>query len=249
MIPVSNFKFLEEKIEGLRFLGKPTEENSMKNNTRYYGSKEILCEEYLPSMLNEGIKTIIIIRDPRDVLASANYPRGEKYLGNKKPTLFLLRSWRKSVDFTKYLTSNKNFHYLKYEDLVQNPYTELDKITKFLNVPDFELDFFEKGIYDQKGNLWSANSSLNDASSFISQKSVGAFKKVLSDKEIEYTETICRNEMLWLGYEFEAKINDPVKVIENYKDFNIEENPNLQSDFSSSIENVKYEISRSYEVD
>ena len=219
-------------------------ELSNKNVSLSFGSKEILCEEYMPHMINNGIKVILIMRDPRDVLASANYPKREKHFGLKKPSLFILKTWRKSVEFMRLLAGNENFHFLKYEDLVSNPYKELDKITKFLNVEDFKNNYFENGIFDQKGKLWSANSSYQDSGSFISQKSVGAFKNILSDDEIAYTEVVCKKEMSLLGYKFEMQKLNEIEIIKNFKDYNVENHQHLPANFSSLKENILSEIHR-----
>ena len=209
-----------------------------------FGSKEILCEEYMAHMINNGIKVILIIRDPRDVLASANYSKGEKYFGLKKPSLFILKTWRKSLEFMHLLADNENFHFLKYEDLVKHPYKELDKITNFLNVENFKINCFENGIFDQKGELWSANSSYEDSGSFISQKSVGAFKNILSEDEIAYTEVICKKEMSLLGYNFEMQKLNEIEIIQNFKDYNVENHQHLPANFSSQRENILSEIHR-----
>ena len=98
---------------------------SFDKKVKYIGVKEPICEEYLPYFCLNKVKNILILRDPRDVLASANYPKGEKHFGLKKPSLFILRTWRKSVEFMRLLADNENFHFLKYEDLVKHPYKEL----------------------------------------------------------------------------------------------------------------------------
>lgn len=213
-------------------------------NKKYVGVKEPLCEEFIPYFCKKGFKSIIIIRDPRDVLASANYPKNVKHFGSKKPTLFLLRSWRKSFEFIQYLRGNKNIHFLKYEDLVNQPYMQLNKITDFLNLNKFPINYFENGIKDQNDKLWSANTSFDETTSFISKKSVGSYKSVLTKKEIAYTEAICFNEMKWLGYSFENESLDKIKIINNFSDYGVEEHVHLMKDFSSQKINVKLEISR-----
>lgn len=217
---------------------------SCNNNAFLFGSKEILCEEFLPCMTKNNIKVIIIVRDPRDVLSSANYPLKEKYLGVKKPTLFLLKTWRKSVDFIKYLNKSKNFHFLKYEDLVQNPYNELKKITDLLNVDSFENNYFDKGIFDQNKQLWKGNSSSDTNRSFISLDSVGAFKNTLSKEEIAYTEAICKREMLWLGYDFQVEELNATDAITSFKDYGVEDQPHLPANFSSQKNNIAFELNR-----
>ncbi len=209
----------------------------------YLGSKEILCEEYVPYFLHHGKKAIIIIRDPRDVLASANYPKGKRYLGNKKPTLFLLKSWRKSVEFCFYLKDHKNFHFLRYEDLVKDPYRELKKITSFLNLHEFKIDQFNNGIYDQDGNLWSANTSFDNTDTFISTKSVGVYKNILSMDEITYTETVCKHEMNWLGYNININRSNTM-IIEHFVDTNIQDLEHLSGNYTSQAKNKLLEINR-----
>ena len=51
------------------------------------GSKETMCEEFIPYLSDNNFNSIIILRDPRDVVASANYPKGDKHFGDKKPIL------------------------------------------------------------------------------------------------------------------------------------------------------------------
>src|SRR5690349_11578648 len=61
------------------------------------GAKEINCEEFVSYFINNGIKCIVILRDPRDVITSLNIGRGEQFGGQHRPTLFHIRNWRKSV--------------------------------------------------------------------------------------------------------------------------------------------------------
>ena len=43
------------------------------------GFKQVLCEEYIPHLLNNNFKVIHVIRDPRDVVCSAHFGNGLKY--------------------------------------------------------------------------------------------------------------------------------------------------------------------------
>jgi len=212
-------------------------------DSHYVGSKEIMCEEFLPYFCENGYKCILIVRDPRDVLASANYPKGEEYVGGKKPTLFILRSWRKSVEFASQLRHNENFHLLRYEDLIEKTFQELDKITDFLGISNFKADHFEGGIKDREGVLWQANSSSAVRESFISKRSKERYKKVLSNDEVAYTEAICHHELNWLGYEVDM---NPVNtdIINEFRDYDIKGNQELLPNYSSSQSNIDLEIRR-----
>lgn len=214
---------------------------SLKNK-EFTGTKETMCEEFLPYLCNNQFKSIIIVRDPRDVVASANYPKGEKHFGSKKPILFILRTWIKSINYIRLLQKNKNLFYFKYEDLVTAPYEILAKVTDFLGTTPFEKNHFEKGIYDRDGELWKANTSFDTKTSFISSKSVGGYRNVLSDDEINYIESICKSEMELMGYSFDTQPNK--KIIKTFKDFGVEASEHLDKEFSSLSENIEQEIKR-----
>ena len=174
-----------------------------KEGALYKGSKEVFCEEFAPFFLESGAKVVVIIRDPRDVLTSANFGKGEKYIGKGLPTLYNLRKWRKSVAFALAYKGDAGFRFVRYEDLVRDTWVALDELTDFLGVEPFSKDQFDKGILDQKGELWMSNSSF-EASGVVSRGSLGSFRKRLSEDTIRYIESVCYPEMRALGYEFHS---------------------------------------------
>jgi hypothetical protein len=175
----------------------------------YAGSKEIFCEEYIPFFLKRDIKCVVILRDPRDVIASLNYGKGSLYTGDVRPTLFIIRQWRQSVSFCLSLDGHPYFFYLKYEDLVNDLWFYLDKITEFLDVPKFSRDQFQEGIIDQDGTLWKGNSSFSEHS-FVSSTSVGKYAEVVPEQTIRYIEYLCQPEFNALGYENNYEIDDKI---------------------------------------
>lgn len=209
----------------------------------YIGSKEPMCEEFLPYLCENGYKSIVIIRDPRDVLASANYPKKVKYLGSRKPALFILKTWRKSAEYIHLLKNNKNFHFLRYEDLVNDPYLELNRVTDFLNIEKFSARFFDKGVLDRDGEPWMPNTSFELGETFISKESKGIYKDILSDEEIAYTEVVCGSEMEWLGYPVGTNKNKR-DIIMSFKDRDVADFTHLHADFSSQAGNVAEELER-----
>jgi hypothetical protein len=239
-----NFNLNSRYVNFLSLYTGKLDERSKKNNVQVQGSKEILCEEFIEYFTKNNIKSCLVIRDPRDVIASANYPKGEKYLGTKKPTLFLLRLWRKSVEFLDLHKNNENLYHIRYEDLVASPYQYLDYITSFLKLESFDNDYFSDGIKDKNGNLWSSNSSSESKVSFISEKSVGRYSVLLSLNEIAYIEAICHKEMKQHGYDCGNQSVDYREVITNFKDYDIPHSPHLNSDYSSEEENVLEELTR-----
>ena len=179
-----------------------------KKSLLYIGTKEIWLEEFIPYFLRKNVKSIIIIRDPRDVVTSLCFGKGVNYTGNKRPLLYVLRQWRKSFSFCAQYQGHQNFAWIKYEDLVKETESVLTRLTSFLNVLPYINNSFSRGLYDQKGNLWLGNSSFGELSG-ISKASVASFKANLSESCIRYIESVCYPEMLFLNYEFLYCKNGP----------------------------------------
>lgn len=207
------------------------------------GAKEVMCEEFMPYFVKSGIKCILIVRDPRDIIASLNFGNGKNYGGNIRPTLFNIRNWRKSIAFLIELEGHENFLSLKYEDLVSNPNNVLNKIAKFLDVDNYKNEFFEKSIYDQNGSLWFSNSS-HMPEKGITNKSVGSFRNRLSDKVVSYVEATCYPEMKVLGYEFNNKNLPNFSMIKEFKEVFPIERSEFNSYYEMEKENVEAEINR-----
>jgi hypothetical protein len=163
------------------------------------GGKETLCEEFAPFLLDRGIRVVVILRDPRDVLASLNHGRGERFAGKLKPTLFNLRNWRKSVAFALHLQHHPGFHWLRYEDLVAKPRTTLGRIARFLAIEPFPAAATTGRIRDEQGRSWRGNSSYGEVEG-ITVASVGRYRDVLPDEVQAFVEAACFHELAHLGY-------------------------------------------------
>ena len=215
-----------------------------KTNISYVGSKEICCEEFFPFLTENSVKCIMIIRDPRDVISSSVFGNSEEYIGKHRPVLFYIRNWRKSVAFKIHLENNNNFLFLKYEDLVNNPLNELNKITEFLKIKNFTEEILRKDIVDQDGRRWVGNSSYNPDYSLISQKSQGKYKELMPPEMINYIESLCFPEMNHLNYEITTDTKDYKKHLLRYKEPFVISRPEFEPDFSTSESNLKDEIKR-----
>jgi hypothetical protein len=217
-------------------------ENSIRKDLQYFGVKEILCEEFLPVFIKNNIKSMIIIRDPRDIICSLNFGKGKEYTGEIRPLLYSLRLWRKSV---AYAINNKNasdFIFIKYEDLVLNILESLNKITSFLNISSYGREQRDQSLKDQNGNTWKGNSSFG-IYDHINSGSIGKYKALLDEATIEYIENVCYPEMKYLGYSFEFDKHD-INEIRNYKEPYTVSRNNFKSDYSSDKENISAEIKR-----
>lgn len=208
-------KFMEVYKQLMKFI----EELYFKMRLRYSGSKEVICEEFLPYILSRSneSKGIIVIRDPRDVLTSLGFGEYEKWVGKKRPILFDLRNWRKSVAFAIYLESSSDrYQTVKYEDLVEDPINVLNKIASFLNIRKFEEELYIHGIKDQSGDLWSGNSSFGGKQCIVQADSVKKYSTLMDAETIKYVESICYPEMVYLDYEFDMIQEFDEKNIRNY---------------------------------
>lgn len=163
------------------------------------GGKEVLCEEFLPALLDAGFKAVVIVRDPRDMLASLNHGHGPEHGGRLKPTLFNLRNWRKSVAYVVALAAQPGFAWLRYEDLAQEPRARLEALTRDLGL-ELDQEFPAEGqLRDETGRVWAGNSSYG-ARAGVDDSSVGVFTGILSREVIRYVEAACWPELRWLGY-------------------------------------------------
>jgi hypothetical protein len=159
---------------------------------RMVGGKETVCEEFLPYLLDRGCRCVLILRDPRDVVASLNHGRGQEYGGRIKPTLFNIRNWRKSVAFALHLEGRPEFQWLRYEDLVTDPPEVLQRIAQALGLEPFPADL-------PAGQAWTGNSSYGEHRG-VSASSVGAYRKVLPSAVARFVEAACLPELRLLGY-------------------------------------------------
>lgn len=184
---------------------------------RIHGGKETICEELLPFLLSRGCRGIVILRDPRDVLASLNHGRGREHGGRLKPTLFNLRNWRKSVAFALHLEAHPGFAWIRYEDLVTRPAEVLARLAAFLGVPPFPEDLFASGIRDKDGRLWEGNSS-HGALHGVSASSVGTWREVLPPAVARFVEAACYPEMARLGYPVSLAWEEVPEVLSSFAD-------------------------------
>lgn len=183
---------------------------------RGFGSKEVICEEYLPYLLACGFHVVLILRDPRDVLASMRGGRGEAFVGPARPLLHDARCWRRSAAYALGLGNDPRCHVVHYEELARQPEAVLARLTEALGLDPFPEDAFRDGLRDQAGRPWGANSS-HGGGLAISTASIGAHRRVFDDSEIAYVETLCWPEMQALGYVPSLSAPDPV-ILESFVD-------------------------------
>ena len=153
------------------------------------GFKDVLAEEYIPYLLDQGVQIVHIIRDIRDVLTSTNYGRGAHYKGKIHPTLHNIRNWRKSVAYGLRFRDHPGYCFLRYEDLVQQP----DRTIAAL------YDQFGLQGHDIAQKVQGGNSS-HGSKEAIDPLSVGKFHQLLDKEVAAYCLRLCAPELLTLGY-------------------------------------------------
>lgn len=242
---IKNFKskggtFIEISKELNEFF---TEIYNEKSSVNCVGSKEIVAEDYIPYLLQKGAKIILVIRDPRDIVASANYSKKKSYVGKNRPALYTLRLWRKSIAYALNYSESPNLYVLKYEDLVTYPEDTLKKVTSFLNISPFPEQFLKNGIRDQNGHVWASNSSFENKN-IIDSSSIGRHVDILPANTINYIEQVCYPEMVLMNYRSKKSTTIDLNLISNHK----EELQNLHpaflgSTYLSDVEN-KIELKR-----
>jgi hypothetical protein len=213
-----------------------------KTGVQCLGVKEILCEEFIPGLLRKNIKSIIIIRDPRDIICSLNHGNGVEFTGDIRPLLYSIRLWRKSVAYAINNKDVSDFIFLRYEDLVLDTAATLNKITSFLNISPYKKEEYCQPLKDQNESIWKGNSSFGNYDQ-INSGSIGKYKKLLTEATVKYIESVCFPEMKYLGYLFEYNDHD-LNRIRSYKEPYLISRGNFSPDFSSNSENISMEMRR-----
>jgi hypothetical protein len=165
-------------------------------------------------------------------------------MGKTRPILYTLRQWRKSVSFCLEYQDWPNFAYVKYEDLVMDPWSTLNRLAQFLRLTPYPEGTFASGIIDQTGQRWEGNSSFGNYSS-ISRNSVANFTKNLSETCIRYIETVCNPELRYLNYEFIYHEHGPdFADIESFKEPFTVDHPDFEAYYTHQPHRIENEIKR-----
>jgi len=179
------------------------------NSGRRWGEKTLLEWTNIPLFLEmyPSGKTIHIIRDPRDVLASykhMTYETEEKYLD----AIFnCLDSMQHAIEYSKNL-SKENYYLVKFEDLVSDRMGQIKKICDYLDIEFNESDYSDENIKEGVGE-GSIRLTLETHSSFpnSSQKSFKRWDKNLTKNELDLAEAILGDCMNCFGYDLSQNLN------------------------------------------
>lgn len=168
---------------------------------RFIGAKEVLCEEYIPALVDASVRCLLIIRDPRAVIASASHGRYLESVGDRYPLLMLIRLWRKSAAYWLAFSKNNLAHTIRYEDLVQRPDDVLREIAGWLGIQDFPDDLIRRPLLDHTGAIWKGNSSFGDKIG-VDRLAHETWRTLLTRREVRFIEACTKPELATLGYSF-----------------------------------------------
>ena len=144
-----------------------------------------------------GTRYIVVVRDPRDVYASIKAIADKKIRGVAAPSFkqitsparFILDNEGKNFTaFERCLSAARDkfssYIFVKYEDIVRDPKTELSKIARFLNVP-FDPCLLRPTNLDKP---WGGNSSSLKSFSGLTASRSKKWDAELSFREIRVIE-------------------------------------------------------------
>lgn len=209
-------------------------------DARVVGSKEILVEEYVPYLLANGVCVVLIVRDPRDMVASLDFSDRDNATGLDRPVLYSVRVWRKSVATALAFEGHPLFRMLRYEDLVAAPDTTIAGLRSFLALPGGGATSSVEGLRDQHGRSWLGNSSYEDQQG-VSRQSVGRHAERLPPAVRAMIEFTAGPEMRAMGY---AAAPQPQSAITTYRDPFAEIHPRFPADYSADPGRIADELAR-----
>jgi hypothetical protein len=161
------------------------------------GSKEILCEEFAPAMLAAGVPTLLVLRDPRAVLASAFNGRYRDDVGDRYPVMQMLGLWRKSAAAWLAHRGKPGALVLRYEDVVDAPSEARGRIAAWLGL-DAGLSGWTP-LRDHFGRPWEGNSSFGDVEGVVASGK-SRWRTLLPEPLQRFIEACTWPEMMAVGY-------------------------------------------------
>jgi hypothetical protein len=215
--------------------------NCQNKEMQLSGFKEVQCEEFIPSFISNGWKTVLILRNPYDVITSIQFGKGNQYTGKKRPTLFHLRNWRKSADMAILFSQYDNFHLSKYEDLLLSPNKTLKKLFEFLDISlsDSEIEI----IINENLKNWQGNSSFDTNQQGINKNAYGRYKEKMPNPMQQYISKLCEPELNYFDYDV---LHNPDFDLQQFREpFAIDQDDFFHvQDYSYNADNINKELFR-----
>ena len=161
-------------------------------------------------------KFIHLIRDGRDVAVSSS----KIFVG--PPSIYgIAQEWRKYVFLFEQFKETLNpgsYIEIKYEKMVRNTQSELNRIFEFLEEEPIHIGT-EVPNSSAKVFYLQADAHMFSLKKPISDKKIGSFKKVFNDRQIEIFESIAGDALNLYGYQMLTSGNTEVSRGEKFKFF------------------------------
>lgn len=203
--PFSNWKlkleYNHKEIEALgiysvvRMMDYIYKKKAERNQKECYCSKGINTFRFINQMRKEDptLKFIHLVRDPRDVIAS-----WMKQKSSSNSSYDAVLQWKKQQKLLIDAKKNSKFSCIaiRYEDLISDPATIMDKIMLELGLPP-DAKCYETNPLNKesiKSPFWK------NLSQPIMVKNRNKFMEELSEEDILIIETIAKDEMKEYGY-------------------------------------------------
>jgi hypothetical protein len=168
----------------------------LNKNFQRWGDQSPLTTVYLEYIypVYPGASYIFLLRDGRDVVSSM-------VTNNNRDIRFATWKWLHSLEkyeWIKERISSSKLHFLRYEDLVQEPQQELSRLSNFLGY-DFEPDMLNfTQAFDQLGI--KGLSHHQRLSQQLDTSSIGSWKERLSQDQIDFMLPRLAEQLNAFGY-------------------------------------------------
>lgn len=183
---------------------------------RVLGTKEVLCEEYVPAFLDADVPSVVVVRDPRAVIASANHGSYRAQVGDRYPLLMLLRLWRKSAAYALHAGGLPQGAWVRYEDVAVDPEAAMGAVVARLGLAPYPEGALSSGqLFDHAGEPWQGNSSFG-AKAGVDATSTTAWRELLDPDTARFVEACTWPELRALGFDTEMGPEQARAVIGSY---------------------------------
>ena len=179
-----------------------------------WACKSTFMIEHVPEILNyyRDAKFIYMVRDGRDVAVSS-----KSSIFNHFNVYYIAKLWKEEQETGLHLLdklSSDQIMLLKYEDLITEPKSMIQKVCTFLNEP-FEEKMLQYHKSSEAAKSGSLSISWGNTSKPVISDNKEKFRTSLSNKEIKLFEAITCIQMDRLGYKLSYPLADLMLINEN----------------------------------
>lgn len=201
----ADFNFDRDEINSwLDCWNKSLDTLSEIKKNKIIGVKRTREIKFLEQLLEEGVKVIYLLRDPRDVIISAKN-RFSAFNFFKS-----IDSWKESFETSKVFATHSNFYCLRYEKFILDKQAIACDLERFLNVPiKTDLSSFK----NKMNKKYIDNSSFGDVTRLFDSNAVERWKKDIQNPEILAIYEILKKEIAIIGYDDSPKLTPKAKQL------------------------------------